>query len=155
MHVEMTVSAANGAKVFGTEAPFVRMQSTYVVIRPLRWTSKAEGPYAVSHDFKVMHKFVPSNAWPRVTPMDELLVERSRASKKMIATLIFDTTAYAPRFRYFLRAFNTLIASEPIARGYTFSIADRAALPGYLAHRFEHSTIDRTFGQVNTPDCRA
>jgi len=146
VYVEMSSKTANAAALFQSSAPFVPATSTFAVVRPARWVTKAEEPFLASHDFKGMHRFLLEHAWPLVQPFSNGWTARCTREKKAQVVLLFEMASQANKLRYVLRQYHKLIhADANFSQRFSFSMVDPSKLPAALEARFESSLINGAY----------
>jgi len=146
---EVSTYVARNAKRFSGEA-FEASESAFAVVRPAKWVSKAEKQYAVTTDFRSVHRFVNEHCWPTIAPLSEQFVTHaSQVLKKThMAVLIVDTRAHAKFMRYVTKQLYKLLDDADVGSAFSLAVAERKPrLDNFIMQRFDRTTIDRTFYQ--------
>jgi len=167
--VDTSTYVANAAKRLWTVAPsanqvgeptaFQPETAAYSIVLPPRWVGKDEVPYNTFTDFRSLYRNVRSRSFPRVAPLCEQYVQHVKIhqKKKLMVVLLLDQTTMTKRFRYVLKQFHKMLDAEPSLTesfGFAFStiysnLNGDARLDPWLANRFDRTTIDRTFYQLD------
>ena len=148
---EVSTYTARGAKKFAAES-FDTSESAMAVVKPAKWVGKAEVPYALTTDFRSVHKFVKENCWSTVAPLSETFVSYAHKAlgKTHMAVLLVDTRAQAKYMRYIVKQMHKMHDMDStLSRSFSISIAERRPrLDMFIANRFDRTTIGRTFYQA-------
>ena len=90
----------NAAALFAGASPFSTDKSTFVTVHPPKWAAKSEAQYAVSTDFKGLLASA-RDFFPRVAPLTDELVDRTRHQAKPLAVLLYggESPAAEKKFR--------------------------------------------------------
>ena len=148
---EVSTYVARGAKRFAKES-FDTSESAFAVVKPAKWVGKAEQPYALTTDFRSVHRFVNENCWPMIAPLSEQFVAHAhKALKKThMAVLLVDTRTNAKFMRYMTKQLHKLLEmDESVSAAYSVAVAERKPrLDHFISQRFDRTTIDRNFYQA-------
>ena len=148
---EASTYVARGSKRLAKES-FDTSESALVVHKPAKWIAKNEAPYALSTDFRSVHRFVREHSWPTVGPLSDEFVAhaKEKLGKDYMAIVLVDTRKQAKFLRYVVKQLHKLLdADESIASKFSIAVANRRPLDSFIAARFDRTTIDRQFFQLD------
>jgi len=145
---EVGVNAANAATLFSKDTPFSITPFSYAVVLPAKWLAKGEAPYVQSADWKKLHNFIPSHAFPRVYPLvEQYRTHVAKQGTELLATLLYDQKGLSKKQRYILKQIHKLLQAEPeLTSHFAFAVSEVSPFrEPWLLERFDRTTVNGKF----------